>query len=69
MKQSVISISIQLNVCCQESNIKLYFKVYYEDILKDVFKIDHMIILNKKKTLSLQMCFDVKRSEVKNVNI
>lgn len=69
MKQSVISISIQLNVCCQESNIKLYFKVYYEDILKDVFKIDHVTILNKKKTLSLQTCFDVKRSEVKNVNI
>lgn len=69
MKQSVISISIQLNICCQESNIKLYFKVYYEDILKDVFKIDHMIILNKKKTLSLQTCFDVKRSEVKSVNM
>lgn len=69
MKQSVISISIQLNVCCQESNIKLYFKIYYEDILKDVFKIDHVTILNKKKTLSLQTCFDVKRSEVKNVNI
>ena len=38
--------------------------MYYDYILKDVFKKDHMIILNKKKTLSLQMCFDVKRSEV-----
>lgn len=52
MRQSVISISIQLNACCQESNIKLYFKVYCDYNLSYVFKIDHMIILNKKKDIS-----------------
>ena len=69
MRQSFINIYIQLKVCYQENNIKLYFKMYYDYILKDVFKKGHMIILNKKNTLSLQMCFDVKRSEVLNVNI
>ena len=34
--------------------------MYYDYILKDVFKKGHMIILNKKNTLSLQMCFELQ---------